>query len=276
MPSIHPRQVAGMNIHYLYYSLDYFLDAQQQVGMQNIELWGGAPHFWLDHLSYSDCSAVCRKAQQRGLQIVAFTPENCVYQYQLAAPESEAYAKSFAYFENGIHAAADLGCRVMCVNSGWGYWNEAREEAWKRSREMLHRLAASAEQHGVTLAIETLRPEESQLVVTLADARRMFSEVNHPHLKIMIDTTAMGVAGETIQGWFDAFGENIIHMHFVDGNPYGHLVWGDGAHSLPDMVATLSRNCYTGYLGQEITDSRYFRDPLSADRRNMQNLEKYF
>jgi hypothetical protein len=34
---------ANMNINYLYYSLDYFLDAQQQVGIQSIELWGGSP-----------------------------------------------------------------------------------------------------------------------------------------------------------------------------------------------------------------------------------------
>ena len=126
---------------------------------------------------------------------------------------------------------------------------------------MLHRLAEAAQHAGVFLAMESLRPEESQLVVTLADARRMLDEVNHPHLKIMIDTTAMGVAGETIQAWFDAFGDDIIHLHFIDGDPYGHLIWGDGAHSLPGFISALNHNGYTGYLGQEITDARYFRDP---------------
>jgi protein FrlC len=43
MPILHPRQIAGMNIHDLYFSLDYFLDAQQQVAIQSIELWGGSP-----------------------------------------------------------------------------------------------------------------------------------------------------------------------------------------------------------------------------------------
>ena len=45
----------------------------------------------------------------------------------------------------------------------------------------------------------------------------MHDEVNHPNLKVMIDTTAMGVAGETIDEWFDTFGDEIIHMHFIDG-----------------------------------------------------------
>ena len=38
MPTLQRRQIAGMNIHYLYYSLDYFLDAQAEVGLETIEL----------------------------------------------------------------------------------------------------------------------------------------------------------------------------------------------------------------------------------------------
>lgn len=42
----------------------------------------------------------------------------------------------------------------------------------------------------------------------------------------MVDTCAMGVANETLEDWFTVFGDDIRHMHFVDGNPYGHLIWG--------------------------------------------------
>ncbi len=31
---IRREQVAGMNIHYLFYSLDYFLDAQKELGFK--------------------------------------------------------------------------------------------------------------------------------------------------------------------------------------------------------------------------------------------------
>ena len=31
-PKLRREQVAGMNIHYVNYSLDYFLDAQQRIG----------------------------------------------------------------------------------------------------------------------------------------------------------------------------------------------------------------------------------------------------
>ena len=45
MAQINRDRIAGMNIHYLYYSLPYFLDAQQKLGVKTIELWAGAPHF---------------------------------------------------------------------------------------------------------------------------------------------------------------------------------------------------------------------------------------
>ena len=58
MAQINTDRIAGMNIHYLYYSLLYFLDTQQKLGVKTIELWAGAPHFFLASMSYSDCKKV--------------------------------------------------------------------------------------------------------------------------------------------------------------------------------------------------------------------------
>ena len=30
---------------------------------------------------------------------------------------------------------------------------------------------------------------------------------------------------ENINDYFEAFGSRIIHCHFVDGNPTGHMAW---------------------------------------------------
>lgn len=87
MAQINRDRIAGMNIHYLYYSLPYFLDAQQKLGVKTIELWAGAPHFFLDSMSYSDCTKVRHEVESRGMQVKILTPENCTYQYQFAAQE---------------------------------------------------------------------------------------------------------------------------------------------------------------------------------------------
>ncbi len=77
------------------------------------------------------------------------------------------------------------------------------------------------------MALETLRPEESQIVTTIEDAKKMLHEVNSDFLKPMIDTTAITVAGETLEQWFNTFGTSIVHIHFLDcGKTGGHLAWG--------------------------------------------------
>ena len=52
------EQIAGMNIHYLFYPLEYFLDAQVRAGIQTIEFWLGTPHFFLSHIEYTECVRV--------------------------------------------------------------------------------------------------------------------------------------------------------------------------------------------------------------------------
>jgi protein FrlC len=275
LATVKREQIAGMNIHYLNYSLDYFLDAQQRIGFKTIELWCGAPHVWLDHITYYDAAGIKKKIKERGLSAEVLTPENCMYPYQVGAKEPEHVKRSFSYFANGIRLASELGCRYMEVNSGWGYWNEDREEAFKRSADMLSGLSEVARENGITLVMESLRPEESQIVTDVKSAKRMFDIVGSPNFKIMIDTCAMSVAGETFDDWFNTFGENIMHMHFIDGSPYGHLIWGDGSHHLGKFIEALNKYNYTGFLGQEITDGRYYEDPEKHDLRNMRNFERY-
>ena len=45
MAGIQRGQLVNMNQHYRRFSLDYFLDCQQRLGVEQIELWCGAAHF---------------------------------------------------------------------------------------------------------------------------------------------------------------------------------------------------------------------------------------
>jgi protein FrlC len=234
------------------------------------------PHVWLDSMGYYDAKKIRKKAEDRGLNINVFCPENVISPYQVNPQEPMYVDLIHHYFENGIKFATEVGAKYLSINSGWGYWNEDRQEAWKRSREMLRDLAEVAEHEGITLTLESLRPQESQLVVTLEDTKRMFDEVNSPNFKVMVDTVAMSVSNESLDQWFETFGADICNMHFIDCNPYGHLIWGDGDRDLGSWVATLNKYHYEGFLGQEITEERYLLDPQAADLRNFHNLERYF
>lgn len=268
-------QLAGMNIHYLYYSLENFLQYQQKIGITAIELWGGCPHVFMDSISYSDCARIRKLASAYDQRIIAFTPESIIYPYNVAAPEAMQWEKSKGYFSNAVKATAELGSKIMTINSGYGLENEDVSESWKRSREMLSFLSDIADSEGIEIALETLRPEESKIVTTLQGVQRMLSEVRSEQLKPMIDCTALTVAGEDLEDWFESFGDEIVHMHFIDATSNGgHLAWGDGELNLFESLLKLNKYEYSGYLGQEITDLKYFEKPFQADQQVVESFKK--
>ena len=276
MAHLRRAQIAGMNIHYVYHSLDYFLKTQAAVGCKTIELLGAAPHFWLDYKTYEDCAQIRKKVESYGLDIAVFTPECAAYHYLMCSPDPVFHRRSMEYFKRGLEAAGKLGARVMLTNCIGGVWDEESERTYERACRSISELAPVARDNNVILAVETVRPEESKIITTMPELQRLHRDIGCSHVKIALDLIAMGVAGETPRQWFETFGKEIVHTHFVDGRPYGHLVWGDGLFPMESYIQVLNDFGYKGYLGQEITDSRYFDDPAFADMRNMRAFEPYF
>ncbi|MCI6019168.1 MAG: sugar phosphate isomerase/epimerase [Clostridiales bacterium] len=275
MASIKREQLVAMNQHYRRFSLDYFLDCQERVGFKNIELWCGAAHFYIDSKGHESCEPLKKKLRARGLKVVSVTTPSCAYQYQYASQEEKSLEESFKYFANGIEVAAELGADRVVVNSGWGYIHENEKDMWKRSAENLYRLAEIAKRYDIVCMMESMRDDETNIVNSLETAKKMFDQVNHPNLKMMVDSIATGAAGESLDAWFDTFGKNLIHMHFLDGDPYLHNVWGDGNTSLEQQLQTLNKYSFTGYLVQEVADEKYFSNPYLADIKNMRVLERF-
>lgn len=275
MAQIHRKQLAAMGVHYLYYPLEYMLAAQANAGFQTIELLGQAPHFLMDDTGFQNPVQVRKLAEEKGLTIGCFTPECAIYPYQMCSPNPQFHHRSMEYFKRGLEAAEKLGAEKFLTNCIGGTFEEEYERVYDRAVTSLSLLGKTAADHGVTIAVETVRPEESRCIITLPELERLLKDVNHPHIKAALDTIAMGVAGETPEEWFRTLGRDIVHTHFVDGRPYGHLVWGDGLFPLERYLDVLNKYDYQGLISQEITDFRYFDDPAAADARNYQAFLPY-
>lgn len=270
------ERLSELNIHYDDYTLDYFLDCMAALGLKHVELLGGHQGLWIDANGFTDPRPIREKLAQRGLSCPVITPDNCCYGFEVDVKEPFLREKTFNYFANGLRLGAELGAELMEINSGRGYWNEDPQEARKRAADMLHRLSEEADKYGMTLVCESLRPQETIFGWTLPQMKQLYDMVDHPRFKMMIDTTAMCVAGETIQQWFDVFGrDTILHTHFQDCDPYGHRIWGEGTQDLNGFLKALYDNGYKGLISQELTVRQYYADPFAYDRRNVANLEQY-
>lgn len=70
--------------------------------------------------------------------------------------------------------------------------------------------------------------------------------MSHPAIGAMIDTIPMALAGERPEDYLKVFGERLVHVHFIDGAPRGHLAWGDGVLDMKGYLQECSRYSYKG------------------------------
>lgn len=271
-------RLCNFNIHYdTFYSMEYFCACMEKLRVHNVELIAGHQSLFIDHNSIADTTHTKKLLQDHGLSVAAVSAQSCRFRYQFAVREKEVKEQTFRFFSNGIRVAAELGAGILQVNPGWGYWNEPKEEGQKRAADMFFRLCQVGREYGIRLACETLRPQESLIGYRMEDVKKIYDMVNDPSFKVMIDTCAIGVAGETLQQWFDTFGsENIIHAHFQDGNPYFHMIWGEGTRNLGEDMKVMYDNGYQGLLSQELTMGSYYLDPFTYDKRNIAAISEYF
>ncbi len=270
--------ISGMNIHYKFFPLDYFLDKMVENGYETIELWGAYPHHLhhlFDDISFPSVQEVKSKIRSRGLNISCYTPEQVIYPINIAAKEDYIRQKSIEYFKRCLEAASELETDKMLVTPGWGYFNEDVSEAWARTRESLQVLGGYAQKCGIKIALENLRQDESNIIYNLPTLKKMLDEVAHPYIKGMVDTIPMAIAGETLADYFETIGGDLIHIHFLDGMPRGHLAWGDGILPLEEYLRTVEKYGYQGYLSLEITDARYYFHPEEACKKSIEAIRKY-
>ncbi|WP_144550469.1 sugar phosphate isomerase/epimerase [Bacillus sp. X1(2014)] len=275
MGKIKRSQITGMNFHYLHFPLDYFLDAMVKYEFEKIELWGAAPHLYVEELSLAEIHAIKKGIDQRGLEVVCFTPEQCMYPINLAAKEPAIRERSIAYFKKSIEAAIELEAPMVLVTAGWGYRNEGRQEALNRTQDSLEQLSSYAEKQGIILALEPLQKIESNLITTLPELKEMLGTVSSPHLKGMVDTIPLAVEGEELASYFEQLQDDFVHIHFIDGNPSGHLAWGDGSLPLEKYMKTLGDYNYNRALTLEFTSSQYLIDPNEAVEKSLRSLAPY-
>lgn len=266
-------RLCGMNAHYRFYSLERFFQEMQRLGIENVEIWTGPMHFYVDYQKYEDVRKLKHLAVKYGIHIVGICPEQTNPKPNNVAI-SDRKEEVYQYYCHMIDIAKQVEAKHVLITTGWAYYDEAKEEAWMRSVAMMQRICSYAHKQGIDMAIEALQLDESILVNSVSELKRYKEAVGSSNLKVCIDFGAMARVNDTIQDYFDAFGEDIIHIHFVDGNPTGHLAWSHGKRNLIEDLDCLQRNKYTGYLSLETATSRYYEKPWSAEEATLDAFQK--
>jgi len=249
------------NYHFKRYSLEYFFKECQRLGFHNIELWASGPHFHLEYFSKQNLTDLRKSLSNYNLSVKCLTPEQSVYPISFCHPDEVYRTKSIEFFEKHIEIAPLLDCDMMLISPGISYLDKTEKDQWNWFIEGIQKVANKAEKEGVTLVLEPFT-KYSTFIDTSSEVLNMIKEVNSPVLKAVFDTDVVSTTGkETMEEYVKVLGDNIQHVHFVDGNPGGHLVPGKGKLDLNSALESLNEIDYSGYFGLEFFDRDYYFDP---------------
>lgn len=273
------RDVSIMGPSYVHYPLEYFLDSLMACGVHQVDLWGAEPFFYrADYDTPQEAEVELRRIRgemaARDQKCVIYTPETLGYPFNFSDPLPRLLARTVEHFKWCMEDAHILECPRVFINSGCGMRSLPREESLARLVETVRKIADLAEESDIILTLEQLQPYESNLVVTKEDMRYVLEEVSSPNLRVCVDLVAMDVQGETLEEYFDLFGDRIEWIHYSDSH---HEELGTGSYGqerLRHWIDVLEEHDFENGIDLEVNDSIYWEDPHGPHMRSCAYLRE--
>jgi len=141
---------------------------------------------------------------------------------KVTGPEANA-DQQLAYVRKAFARLARLGTRIVVFGSGGarrvpdGF---SKDEAMRQLVEFGRRIAPEARAHGITIAIEPLRRQETNIINSAAEGLELVKAIDNPNFQLMIDFYHLASEKEdpAIVG---RAREHIRHLHMA--NPEGRV-----------------------------------------------------
>jgi len=202
-------------------------------------------------------AAIAGAARDSGVKIEALSGT-----YNMIHPDPAVRAHGLERLGVVIAAAAKLGVGMVTLCTGtrdpddqWrAHPDNTTPEAWRDLHVEMGRAAELAERHGVDLGIE---PEQANVVMSAADALRLFSDIGSPRLRVVLDPANLfehasrADAARIVADAVDRLAGHIGMAHAKDRDAAGKFCTaGTGIVDFPAFVGGLRG---TGFDGPLIT-----------------------
>jgi len=173
----------------------------------------------------------------------------------VTTPDAELRRRSWDHIRALIDLCADLGPHGVMVfgspqqRSTTG--GSTRQEATRRFIDGLAGVAPHAAARGVTVLVEALPANQSDIVQSLAEAAAIVREIASPGVATMFDVHNAIDETEPHEALIDRYFDLISHVHVneLDGR---HC--GTGAYDYRPMFDVLRRRGYSGWISLEAFD----------------------
>jgi len=200
------------------------LDAAKAAGFEYVELGTSE----IAALSDADYESAVARIRQLGLPTPVanlFLPATL----KVTGPDVDRDQQA-RYVRKAFERLSNIGIHLVVFGSGGarrvpdGF---AKDEAFAQLADFGRRAAIEARSHDITIAIEPLRRQETNIINSAAEGLRLVESVNHPNFQLMIDFYHLASEGEDPAIVVQAR-EHLRHLHMA--NPQGRvfpLAWDE-------------------------------------------------
>jgi len=162
----------------------------------------------------------------------------------IASADPGVRANAKAFYNDLLHRLEKLNIRL--IGGGiYSYWpvdySQPVDKAgdWGRSVEGVAEIAKTAKECGVDYCLEVLNRFEGYLLNTSEEAVKFVREVDHPSVKVMLDTFHMNIEEDSIGGAIRQAGSLLGHFHTGECNRRcpgrGRTPWREIGDALKDI-----------------------------------------
>ena len=171
---------------------------------------------------------------------------------KVTGPEAATPEQQMAYVTKAFTRLERLGVKILCFGSGGarrvpdGF---PKDEAFAQLVAFGKRIAPEAKAHGITVVIEPLRRQETNIINTAAEGFALVKAVGHPNFELLVDFYHLASEQEDPKIMVEAK-DHLRHLHMA--NPQGRvfpLTWDEFDYA--PFFATLRAIGYTGRMSIE-------------------------
>ncbi len=178
-------------------------------------------------------AAMRAELDQYGLNV--FASMGLPLDKDITSPDEATRQKGIEYLKRCVETAAKLGSPILggLPYVPWLHFPPDRDlrPYYERSAKAIQSVAATAKDQNITLCIEIINRFETYIFNTVAEGLDYLSLVNHPSVKLQLDTYHMNMEEDHLPAAILLAGSKLGHFHCADSNRKppggGHIRWAE-------------------------------------------------
>ena len=261
-------------VHYAAWGNEWDVDIKEriclasQAGFDDLEV---TPPSYIAVLDLPKMDELKKCAEDHGIEIswcIGFPKK-----YDMASEDEAVRRQGIEYTKHMLEAISKMDGKILSgiLYSSWPYdfsYIPDKEKTWELALESVKECVKTAEDYGITYAIELVNRFEQFLLNSVDEGLKFVKQVDSPNCKLLLDMFHMGIEETSSPEAIRKAGQYLAHLHVCQNNreipaPCDNVPWEQIGKAVKEI----------GYTGRIVMEPFVIKGgPVGKDINMWRNL----